>query len=214
MDGTAVFWVPVLLLLLGGLGYLFRRQLEGSHESEKAKVVRDWIEIHKAMYGTTPTIEDINRLRASFLYRSKQLKSEQSGDLEIIKIEHSPDPIPNWMFFGYELSEWEREQARDGAKMWTQLELNERAHLAFKAIEPYIEAEVSRWKAVLTDEEWTYFEHAQAAWRSYREAQSTFSASTYKGGTIAPLIYWGEMFDKTQQRLVDLEKARDARERL
>ena len=215
MDGIVAVLTPAALVLLAGAGYLSRRYLEGSRESEKVKAIRDWIEVHKAMYGNAPSIEDVNRLRADFLSRSEQLQTDnrEGNPTETFVEEIKPTPAPEWMFFGYELTDWEREQAQNDKGIWTQLALNERAQAAFKIIEAHLSSEIARWNTLLNVEELTYFYNSHELWTAFREAQATFSASEYRGGTIAPMIYWGEMFEKTQQRLSDLEKSRGFRKR-
>ena len=205
---------PAVLLALAGVGYLFRRRLERRKESETAKAILDWIEIHKAIYGSPPSIEEIHATRAAFLKRTDELKSEpvEPRALAAIEEREKPEPPPEWMFFGYELTEWEREQAQKGGGIWPQLELNERAAKSYKLIESHLTAELVRWSSLLRTDEKSYFNEAQTAWREFRDAQATLAASEYKGGTIAPMIYWGEMFEKTRQRLADLERDRKVRE--
>jgi hypothetical protein len=214
MDGDAVIVIPLALLLLAGAGYLIRRRLEGRKESETAKAILDWIEIHKAIYGTAPTIYEVQKTREAFLRRNAVLDEQPISPeaLAAVAEKEKPEPPPEWMFFGYELSEWEKEQADEDVGIWPQLKLNERAQHSFKLVENHLAAELIRWDLFLREDEKPYFELSQSTWRDFRDAQATFAASEYKGGTIAPMIYWGEMFEKTQQRLTELERDRRGRD--
>lgn len=215
MNSWTAVAVPVVLLVLAGIGYLIRRRLEGRKESETAKAILDWIEIHKAIYGSAPSIEEVHATRKAFLRRSIELREERIEPQALASVteQEKPEPPPEWMFFGYQLTDWEREQAEKNKGIWPQLDLNERAMQSFKLVERHLAAELVRWGFMLRDDEQAYFDQAQSTWREFRDAQATFAASEYKGGTIAPMIYWGEMFEKTQRRLAELERDRQVRER-
>jgi uncharacterized protein YecT (DUF1311 family) len=45
---------------------------------------------------------------------------------------------------------------------------------------------------------------AQQIWISYRDAHCAFAESSYEGGTMQPMVYFGCMTETTKQRIKDL----------
>lgn len=95
------------------------------------------------------TMDEILKMKAMFMRKNhKQADKDEPETIEI-----SPTEAPEWMFFGYELSEWERSQARLGKGIWTQLELNEQASKAAQLVNDELEAAVQQLNEFLTARE-------------------------------------------------------------
>lgn len=195
-------WIPVIVLLLAGVGYLAKRRVEGKREAEVADNAHKWAKLHREMHDSAPTLDDIIKLKAAFMDK-KQNPHDAAGE-QTIKVE--ANEAPEWMFFGYELSDWEREQAREGKGVYTQLELNEQAAKAAKLIDSNLEAMCDKLRKFLLANEASNFEAALTKWKDYRNLQATYAGSQYEGGSIAPMIYWSEHFGVTKAKLESIRE--------
>jgi uncharacterized protein YecT (DUF1311 family) len=194
-------WIPVILLLLAGVGYLAKRRVEGKREAEVADNAHKWAKLHREMHDSAPTLDDIIRLKAAFM--EKQGPHEAAGE-QTIQVE--ADEAPEWMFFGYELSDWERERAKEGTGLWSQLELNEQAAKAAKLVNDNLSTACEQLSRHLSANEQATFNTAIEKWRDYRNAQATYAGSQYEGGSIAPMIYWSEYFGATKAKLASVKE--------
>lgn len=190
-------WTPVILLLLAGVGYLAKRHMEGKREAEVADNAHKWAKLHREMHESAPTLDDIIKLKAAFMEK-KQGPHETAGE-QTIQVE--ADEAPEWMFFGYELSDWERERAKEGTGLWSQLELNEQAAKAANLIDGNLATACEQISGYLSANEQNRFDAAIGKWRDYRNAQAAYAGSQYEGGSIAPMIYWSEYFGATKAKI-------------
>lgn len=190
-------WIPVILLLLAGVGYLARRRVEGKREAEVADNAHKWAKLHREMHESPPTVDDILKLKAAFM--DKKQGPHEAADEQTIQVE--ANEAPEWMFFGYELSDWERERAKEGAGLWSQLELNEQAAKAAKLVDDNLSAACEQLSRHLSANEQASFDAAIEKWRDYRNAQATYAGLQYEGGSIAPMVYWSEYFSTTKAKL-------------
>jgi uncharacterized protein YecT (DUF1311 family) len=53
-------------------------------------------------------------------------------------------------------------------------------------------------------------QHAQQAWRTFRNAEATFQANALRGGTLAPLVRTSVLADMTESRWQQLMKEAQA----
>lgn len=128
----------------------------------------------------------------------KRRSSDAEGEQRVMV---AADEAPEWMFFGYELSEYEREKAARGEGIWTQLELNEQAARAAQLIDENLTTACNALRRLLLPSEIERFDTAYDTWTVYRSAQATYAGSQYEGGSIAPMIYWSEYFGVTKAKL-------------
>ena len=191
-------WIPIVVIIAGGGGYLFKRWLENRREAETADNAHRWVRLYRDMHDRPPTVDDLLKMKATFMTKH-QPGQHEADKSETISI--PPSEAPEWMFFGYELTEWEKQQARLGKGIWTQLELNEQASRASRLIDQELVRAINQLNESLTGPEIGRFEDSIKEWKQYRDAQATYAASKYEGGTVAPMFYWGEYFDLTKAKL-------------
>ncbi|MCJ7421470.1 lysozyme inhibitor LprI family protein [Sphingomicrobium astaxanthinifaciens] len=115
------------------------------------------------------------------------------------------------MFFDYELTESERDAAENPptkSSIWPQLALNEKSKKNYELLEIYFDNELRQWSEFLTADDQACFDIAINSWQAYREAEATFAAGQYEGGTIAPMVYWLKAAELTKSKLESLENER------
>jgi len=190
--------VALGIFLLGGLGYLLKRYIEGKRETEVVDNVHKWAKLYREIHDQAPTVDDILRIKATFMEK-KAVEADNPGEAKAIEV--SANEAPEWMFFGYGLSAWEKDRAENGDRIYTQLALNERASDAAGLIDAELAKIVEQIRASLLENERAPFDIANKEWAAFRNSQSTYAASQYEGGTIAPMVYWSEHFGVTKTRI-------------
>lgn len=83
----------------------------------------------------------------------------------------------------------------------TQMEINECAGIAYDKADKRLN-QVYR-KLERTPE----LVAAQRAWIAFRDAQCSYQASAYKGGSMQPMVYAGCLQSLTEERIKQLEEA-------
>lgn len=193
--------VTLAIFALGGIGYLLKRYIEGKRETELVDNAHKWAKLYREVHDHAPTVDDILRIKATFMQK-KGVANDASEDTKAIEV--SAKEAPEWMFFGYDLTDWEREQAKNGKGIYTQLELNERASKSAMLIDGELSKTSVQLCGILLENELNHFNSAMRDWEAFRVSQSTYAASQYEGGTIAPMVYWSEYFGITKTKIESL----------
>ncbi|MEG3162455.1 hypothetical protein U1763_18290 [Sphingomonas sp. LB2R24] len=102
--------ITIAVLLLGGLGYLIKRYIESKRETELVDNAHKWAKLYREVHDRAPTVDEILRIKATFMQK-KGVASDTNDGPKAIEV--SANEAPEWMFFGYDLTDWEREQAKD-----------------------------------------------------------------------------------------------------
>lgn len=90
------------------------------------------------------------------------------------------------------------------ASAQTQAEMNDCAGKEYKSADVTLNQVYRQLVAKLDDEEKAELKDAQNAWLKYRDANCTFVADQYKGGTIRPMIEGLCLADVTRNRTAEL----------
>jgi uncharacterized protein YecT (DUF1311 family) len=87
----------------------------------------------------------------------------------------------------------------------TQIELNSKAAAQAKATDKRLNEVYQQVIKDFNAESKQEIIEAQRAWIKFRDAQAKFEENQYKGGSLAPLVYWNCMTRMTNARIKELE---------
>ena len=118
--------------------------------------------------------------------------------------------LPSVATFAQKGRQKTKEPCADTAR--TQLELNECANKDFKAADAVLNRVYNQLAAKLTDDEKAKLKEVELNWLKYRDANCTFEADAYAGGSIAPFTYSYCLARMTRARTAELREQLKDRE--
>jgi uncharacterized protein YecT (DUF1311 family) len=99
-----------------------------------------------------------------------------------------------------------RAEAKKPEEM-NQHEMNAAAEESAGAADKKLNAVYKKLMAALDDEGKALLRSSQRAWIAYRDAEAKFAEDEMRGGSAAPLLYFGAMTRLTEQRTKELQEA-------
>lgn len=88
-----------------------------------------------------------------------------------------------------------------------QHEMNAAAEESAGAADKKLNAVYKKLMAALDDEGKALLKSSQRAWIAYRDAEAKFAEDEMRGGSAAPLLYFGAMTRLTEERTKQLQEA-------
>jgi len=177
-------WLVNLLLVVaaGGGGFLLKRRIERRPEHERLERQEKVLAIRRAMRDQDVSVADLNQFERVLL--GKDPETVEPDDEAVTAIADAA--------------------IAHGDRGLTQAELNELAHARWLRADSELRETVRKWRAELPPSRQPLLDEAQRAWESFRDAQASFAASSFEGGTIVPTIFSLARETLTRQRQLEL----------
>lgn len=189
--------LPVVVVLLGGAGYLIKRHLSKAHFQERAVLTRTATDMLVQMRQHGFTLEDVKTLE-SYLMRQEDFPGGSSSVELIVR--------------GAALDQ-QGDRVDELGEPSSSAQLNASASKTLEAAETRLSEVAADLMAQLDDAEKRQFVQTQEAWSVFREHQARFTASPVEGGTMYPLLYASTMIDLTEARIADVVEEAEWRRR-
>jgi uncharacterized protein YecT (DUF1311 family) len=185
----------ILLILLGaalsGIAYLIKRRIEKKHAFDELERHQKLLIIRKELNEQKLSVDDLRLLESALLKRK-----DKAQNVESIQSELSP------------LLE------EGGDEFLSQFEMNMRADGNVKIAKAKLDQVYNELVYKLEGREREALEESQKAWEEYCTKHAEFSASSYEGGTIYPLIYLSALESLVVERTALLKGELDEIRRL
>jgi uncharacterized protein YecT (DUF1311 family) len=185
----------ILLVLLGavlsGIAYLLKRRIEKKQTSDTLERHQKLLTIRKELSEQKLSMEDLRSLESALLKRNTKAENAE-------KMRDELSPL--------------LEEKNDG--FLSQFELNMRADGNVKIAKAKLEQVYNELSFKLEAKEKETLEGSQKAWEEYSRKHAEFSASSYEGGSIYPLIYLSTLESLVVERTALLKSELDEIRRL
>ncbi len=184
--------IPILLLVLAAVGFLFRHYLFGGSLVQRATVSHTATQMLSLMKQHGIDVKDINAVEA-------YLKGKPVDSLELTELkpkeqeDYFSDVPPRYQISAY---------------------LGARANAALNVAEATLGETELTLSILLSEKENETLNNAQEAFRKYREAQSEFAASIVSGGSLETTLYLMESIRLTKLRNDELREELERRKDL
>lgn len=177
--------IEFLLTAFGAaIGYFGRRFVEKSGRTEEIDRKAKLLDLHERMSRGNVTIEALTSFEEQLLSKTRRLRTIEDRLLP------SPSaPLPD----------------EDAPAFQTQAEMNQHAADRFAHAERELAAEVEAVEAQLDGDAISMFTASHKQWLKYRQKQAELAASFYEGGSMQPLIHFGEMERLTISRIAEIQ---------
>lgn len=179
------------LVLIGvaisAIGYFFKRKIENRPQIEEIDKHKKLLDIHKQMNEQGVDIADLKQLEAMITGKAAAIQSNAI----ILQAESTP-LIEN-----------------DDTEDLTQLELNERADRRLEIAREKMQQAIAGIDSRVGDFESQSLMNSQLEWKRYSISQAEAAASSYRDGSIYPLIYASELESLTNERTARLQAELD-----
>lgn len=192
----AILTSATLFTVIGsGVGYLLRRRIERTGESEELDKLHRTVDLHKKLREQQISVDELKLLRGQvtqkelqaatdtaqfFLNRAERLASAPTG----IEVTHSSAV-----------------NRSDG----TQAEINAYAAQQLDLADIQLQETVAAERATMDAEMRVVFDEAQTAWVAWRDRESLLEGRVWEGGSIRPLIVASKREAMTRARMADLQ---------
>ncbi len=189
MDFVEKAGFAILGVILMGIGYLIRRHLENKPQQEALDRHKSVLDIHKQLNEQGLTVKDLKNLEQILTGKSSSIKQHSNqltreSEAEPIILESDTDLKP-------------------------QMELNLRASEKLDKAQEKLREVIAGIDARVGDFESQSLMNSQRAWEGYSIEQAEAAASSYRGGSIYPLIYLSELESLTLERTARLQAELD-----
>ena len=185
----------ILLVSLGavlsGIAYLLKRRIEKKHTSDALERHQKLLTIRKELNEQKLTIEDLRLLESALFKRNAKAENVE-------KMQDELSPL--------------LEENHD--EFLSQFEMNLRADGNVKIAQAKLEQIYKELSFRLENKERTLLEASQKAWEQYSHKHAEFTASSYEGGSIYPLIYLSAVESLVVERTALLKSELDEIRRL
>ncbi len=185
----------ILLVLLGavlsGIAYLLKRRIEKKHASDSLERHQKLLTIRKELNEQKLTVEDLRSLESALLKRNAKTENAE-------KMQDELSPL---------LEE-------NNNALLSQFEMNMRADGNVKIAKAKLEQIYQELSFRLENKEREALEESHKTWEEYSRKHAEFSASSYEGGSIYPLIYLSTLESLVVERTALLKSELDEIRRL
>jgi uncharacterized protein YecT (DUF1311 family) len=193
--GMTTIVEKILLVLLGaalsGIAYLLKRRIEKKHTYDALERHQKLLIIRKELDEQKVSIEDLRSLESALLKRNAKAENAEKLQHELLPLLKSGDD-----------------------EFVSQFEMNMRADGNVKIAKAKLEQIFYELSYKLENKEREALEESQKAWEEYSSKHAEFSASSYEGGSIYPLIYLSTVESLVVERTAWLKSELDEIRRL
>jgi uncharacterized protein YecT (DUF1311 family) len=187
MEMLEKFGFVLLGVAISAIGYLLKRKIESKPQIEAIDKHKKLLDIHKQMNDQGVDIKGLRQLEAMITGKAAAIQN----NTVILQAESTP------------LIE------QDESDDLTQLELNERAGARLEKAKEKMQRAIAGIDSRVGDFESQSLMNSQMEWERYSVSQAEAAASSYKGGSIYPLIYASELESLTNERTARLQAELD-----
>lgn len=171
----------VLGALLSSLAYFVKRRIENKPDIERLDKHKKILDIHRQMNDQGLDVNDLETLGKALTGKVKAINEKT------IELQSASIPLVQ-----------EQEDL-------TQVELNERASKRVEIAKKRMQEAIAGIDSRVGDYESQSLMNSQNEWESYSVSQAEAAASSYREGSIYPLIYMSELESLINERTARLE---------
>lgn len=185
----------ILLILLGAalssVAYLLKRRIEKKQTSDALERHQKLLIIRKELNEQKASVEDSQLLESILLKRNAKAENAEKMQGELSSL-----------------------LEKDNDESLSQFEMNMRADGNVRIAKAKLEQVYNELSYKLENKEKPTLEESQKAWEEYSTRHAEFSASSYEGGSIYPLIYLSALESLVVERTALLKSELDEIRRL
>lgn len=178
-----------------GAGYLLRRRIEKTGESEELDKLHRAVDLHKKLQDQQINIDDLREFRGRVAEKEVQAAAntaqyflDRAERLASAPIEH-------------EFADRGAGARPDG----TQLEMNAYAAHQFEVAQTQLQELIDAKRSDMDSQMRAAFDESQAAWTAWRDREAQLEARVWEGGSIRPLMVASKQESLTRARIADLQ---------
>ena len=190
-------WKAILTsgALFTGAGYLLRRRIEKTGESEELDKLHRTADLHKKLQDQQINIDDLKAFRGRLAEQEVRVAAN-TAQYFLDRAERLAS-TPN----EYEFADARAEPRADG----TQMEMDGYAVQQFALSETQLQELIDAMRADMDDQTRMAFDASQAAWTAWRDWEAQLEARVWEGGSIRPLMVASKQESLTRARIADLQ---------
>jgi uncharacterized protein YecT (DUF1311 family) len=185
----------ILLILLGAalssVAYLLKRRIEKKQTSDALERHQKLLIIRKELNEQKVSVEDLQLLESILLKRNAKAENAEKMQRELSSL-----------------------LEKDNDESLSQFEMNMRADGNVRIAKAKLEQVYNELSYKLENKEKPTLEESQKAWEEYSTRHAEFSASSYEGGSIYPVIYLSALESLVVERTALLKSELDEIRRL
>ena len=187
MDIVNKILFVIIGISISGIGYLIKRLIEKRSNVETLERRKNVLEIHKQMKDQGLEIPDLLKLESQLVSKQKSIAKNTQ------EYEQESKPLVN----------------SQSEESLTQNELNERANQKFEDAKAKLQIILEQLLSKLDKTEKEALKKSQRTWEEYSIEQAFSASSSYRQGSIYPLIYFSELESLTLERAARLKAELD-----
>lgn len=187
MDFISKLLFILIGIFISGLGYFIKRAIEKRSTIETLDRTKILLDIHKQMVEQGLNIESLTKLESQLVNKQKLIVRNN------IELAENSRPLIN---------------SSNGHSL-TQSELNERANQKFEDAKNKLQSILGQLLSKLDKTEIEALKESQRSWEEYSVEQAQSASSSYRQGSIYPLIYFRELESLTLERAARLKAELD-----
>jgi uncharacterized protein YecT (DUF1311 family) len=176
--------------LLPAIGSLLMRWLRKDRITEEIARKTKMLELRERMQSQGVTFDQLHELEASLMERQKAKRDIEDALIGELQEADADDPTGNM----------------------SQAEMNQYAEARAREMDAKLDGLLVKLQTYMGDDEQSRLEAAQKAWLAYRDAQVELSSANFDGGTMQPLVQFGEQLSLTIERIATVQGELEFRE--
>lgn len=177
------------------VGYLFRRRIERTRESEELEKLHKTADLHRKLRDQQISIDELRALRGQVI--QKELQAATATAQYFVYRAERLASAPAEAAVSYLSS--------TGSPDGNQAEMNAYAAEQFQLADVQLQEVIAAKRAAMDAETRRAFDDSQAAWVAWREVESLLEGRVWEGGSIRPLMVASKREAMTRARIADLQ---------
>jgi uncharacterized protein YecT (DUF1311 family) len=191
--------IPVVILVLGGIGFLIKRYITGQHHREHAESIEKTLQVKKLLDESGLTIDEAIKLR-------DVLNGAKQHSETLLKPEYqNPNILSSDDVDDTSLEVYSRTSKFETSTVGMDYKLS----CNLRKIEADLEFAIADLHSVCSEARSEALEKAQKAWELFRAREAKFASLLFEGGTGAPILAGGKKIELTERRLNEVRAERD-----
>lgn len=186
---AAAFFTAIAVGVVKGVGYLWRRWIEGDKDTEALSRLHSAADLREKLARQQISVDDLKQFHLQALERPAA-NAVASAEYYIHKAQH----------LTRELDAVEEEWP----EAITQAEMNQQAFDRFQRVDDELTSLIVRRMSTLDEHDATALQIAQDAWTIWRNAEAQWESKTWEGGSIRPLFVASKLEALTRERIASL----------
>jgi uncharacterized protein YecT (DUF1311 family) len=173
--------IPLVLLVLGGIGFLIKRHLSHARHQERATLYSNLADLSVKLRNSGLSLDDLQSLELQIKTTVRQKKAAPLPRDEGPTLDVGP-------------------AGNEPASYYTNAEMIRRANAALGIADAELDAALAELFGMLDESQHHYAQASHDAWLEYRRREAELASSPYEGGSIVPLIEAFEAQAMTEER--------------